>query len=72
VSWFISNLRDVQWYGGGRFGVYADFEQGERFPEFGFNVGVVLPGQPVGMYHREERQEGFLVLSGDCLLIRRG
>ena len=47
MSWFIRNIRDVQWYDAGRFGVYGDFEQGERFPEFGFNFGVVWPGQPV-------------------------
>ena len=65
-------MRDVQWYDAGSFGVYGDFEQGERFPEFGFNFGVVWPGQPVAMYHREEHQEGFLVLSGECLLIVEG
>jgi uncharacterized cupin superfamily protein len=72
MSWFVQNIRDVQWYDAGRFGVYGDFEQGERFPEFGFNFGVVWPGQPVALYHREDRQEGFLVLSGECLLIVEG
>jgi hypothetical protein len=66
MTWFIRNIRDVQWYDAGRFGVYGDFEQGEHFPEFGFNFGVVWPGQPVAMYHREDHQEGFLVLSGEC------
>jgi len=72
VSWFIRNMRDVQWYDAGRFGVYGDFEQGEPFPEFGFNFGVVWPGQPNALYHREDHQEGFLVLSGECLLIVEG
>jgi uncharacterized cupin superfamily protein len=72
MSWFIQNIREVQWYDAGRFGVYGDFERGERFPEFGFNFGVVWPGQPVALYHREDRQEGFLVLSGECLLIVEG
>ena len=72
MTWFIRNIRDVQWYDAERFGVYGDFEQGERFPEFGFNFGVVWPGQPVAMYHREDHQEGFLVLSGECLLIVEG
>ncbi len=71
-DWFIRNIRDVQWYDGGYSGVYGDFEQGERFPEFGFNFGVVWPGQPVAMYHREDNQEGFLVLSGECLVIVEG
>jgi uncharacterized cupin superfamily protein len=69
MSWHIANIREVQWYDAGRFGVYGDFERGERFPEFGFNFGVVWPGQPVAFYHRESHQEGFLVLSGECLLI---
>ena len=72
VTWHIRNIRDVQWYDGGPFGVYADFEQGERFPEIGFNVGTVWPGQPVALYHREANQEGFLAVSGECLLDRRG
>ena len=72
MSWYIRNMRDVQWYDAGRFGVYGDFEQGERFPDLGFNFGVVWPGQPVALYHREDHQEGFLVLSGECLLIVEG
>jgi uncharacterized cupin superfamily protein len=72
MSWHIANIRDVQWYDAGRFGVYGNFERGEQFPELGFNFGVVWPGQPVALYHREDRQEGFLVLSGECLLIVEG
>jgi uncharacterized cupin superfamily protein len=72
VRWFVRNMRDVQWYDAGRFGVFGDFEQGERFPEFGFNFGVVWPGQPTALYHREDHQEGFLVLFGECLLIVEG
>ena len=72
VSWFVRNIRDVQWFDGGRFGVYGDFQGGVHFDEFGFNFGVVWPGQPVAMYHREDHQEGFLVLSGECLLIVEG
>jgi uncharacterized cupin superfamily protein len=72
VSWYIKNIRDVQWWDAGRFGIYGDFEQGEHFPEFGFNFGVAWPGQPAAMYHREEHQEGFLVLSGEILLIVEG
>jgi uncharacterized cupin superfamily protein len=72
MEWFVRNIRDVQWYDAGRFGVYGDFERDERFPEFGFNFGVVWPGQPVALYHRENHQEGFLILSGECLLIVEG
>src|SRR5215471_15002830 len=71
-GWFIRNIREVQWYDGGTAGVFGDFEQGEPFPEFGFNFGVVWPGQPTALYHREDHQEGFLVLTGECLLIVEG
>ena len=43
-----------------------------RFPEVGFHVGVLQPGEPACMYHREDTQEGFLVLSGECLAIVEG
>ncbi len=72
MSWYIKSIRDVQWWDAGNFGFYGDFEQGERFPEFGFNFGVAWPGQPAAMYHREDHQEGFLVLSGEILLIVEG
>ena len=43
-----------------------------RFPQLGFNIGVLWPGQPACMYHREPNQEGFLVLSGECILLVEG
>ena len=72
MTWHIRNIRDAQWFDAGHFGVFADFELGERFPEVGFNVGTVWPGQPLALYHREANQEGFLVVSGECLLIVEG
>jgi len=54
-------------------GTYVPFEpEGERFPEFGFNIHVLEPGQPNGKYHSENAQEDFLVLAGECLLILEG
>src|SRR5204862_102172 len=47
--------------------------QGEpRFGELGINIGVLEPGQPSCMYHRENAQEDFLVLFGECLLLVEG
>ena len=43
-----------------------------RFPQLGFNIGVLAPGQASCMYHREDEQEDFLVLSGECLLLIEG
>jgi uncharacterized cupin superfamily protein len=71
-DWHIANARDTQWFDAGKFGVYSDFQQGEHFEEFGFNIGMALPGQPGGLYHRESHQEGFLILSGEALLIVEG
>jgi hypothetical protein len=38
----------------------------ERFDEFGINLTVLRPQQPMTMYHRERYQERFLVLRGEC------
>jgi uncharacterized cupin superfamily protein len=71
-DWHIANARDMQWFDAGQFGFYSDFQKGSRFEEFGFNIGMALPGQPGALYHRESHQEGFLVLSGEALLIVEG
>ena len=39
------------------------------FADVGVRVCVRWPGDPNAVYHSEEAQEGFLVLSGECLLI---
>jgi uncharacterized cupin superfamily protein len=70
--WHVANVRDVQWYDAGRSGFYADFEQGERFPELGFNIGMALPGQIAALYHRESHQECYFVLHGEGILIVEG
>jgi uncharacterized cupin superfamily protein len=70
-GWFVVNVADARATESQRFGKGARFEgRGDaRFPEFGINVRVVEPGQPASLYHRENAQEAFLVLSGECLLI---
>ena len=40
-----------------------------RFPQLGVALAVIAPGQPSGLYHAESRQEDFLVLSGECVLV---
>jgi uncharacterized cupin superfamily protein len=71
-GWFVASIRDQQWYESPGFGFYSDWQQGEPFPRVGVNIGMVRPGEPNAMYHRESRQEGFLVLAGECLLIVEG
>ena len=71
-GWYVVNTRDARWWRNDRLGQSAQFEGEPEFPEVGFNVHVLLPGQPNGMYHGESGQEDFLVLSGECVLILEG
>jgi uncharacterized cupin superfamily protein len=72
-GWFVLNARDAQWFDSHELGFYTPFE-GEHagFEQLGFNIGILRPGEPSCMYHREDAQEDFLVLSGACLLIIEG
>jgi uncharacterized cupin superfamily protein len=70
-GWFVLNARDALWRDGD-FGAYTRFEGEARFPQIGINIGVLEPGQPSSMYHGEDDQEDFLVLSGECLLLVEG
>ena len=70
-GWFVLNARDARWLEG-HFGAYTRFEGDARFPSIGINIGVLQPGQPACMYHGENEQEDFLVLSGEALLLVEG
>ena len=71
-DWFVANVRELRWQEN-ELGATCEFDkQRERFDEFGINLTVLRPGQPMTMYHRERYQEGFLVLGGECLLIVEG
>ena len=70
-GWFVVNVRDARWQEGD-FGAFTRFEGAARFPQLGINIGVLEPGQPACMYHGENEQEDFLVLSGECLLLIEG
>ena len=71
-GWFVVNARDAPWYEREGMRRSAGFEGEAWFPEVGINVSVVDPGKPSGMYHSEPHQEGFLILSGECLLLIEG
>jgi uncharacterized cupin superfamily protein len=71
-GWFVVNARQARWLDDGEMGVYTRFEGEARFPQVGINLAVLEPGQPNCMYHREDEQEDFLVLSGECLLLIEG
>jgi uncharacterized cupin superfamily protein len=71
-GWFVVNARESRWRDEGALGSYCTFEGKRRFPRLGINVNVLEPGEAMGMYHRENGQEAFLVLSGECTLIVEG
>ncbi len=71
-GWFVVNAREARWERNEAFGRWCRFEGGAQFPHYGINLSVVEPGKPSCMYHGEDEQEDFLVLSGECLLIVEG
>jgi quercetin dioxygenase-like cupin family protein len=71
-GWFVLNARESRWKDEGPLGSYCTFEGKRRFPHFGINITALEPGERMGMYHRENGQEAFLVLAGDCTLIVEG
>jgi uncharacterized cupin superfamily protein len=71
-GWFVVNARDMRWFES-ELGLYTMFDSEKaRFDQVGVNIGILRPGEPNCMYHAEEAQEDFLVLSGECLLIVEG
>jgi uncharacterized cupin superfamily protein len=71
-GWFVVNAKEARWLEHETFGSGTVFEGEPGFTELGINVGVLEPGQPSCMYHRENAQEDFLVLFGECLLLVEG
>jgi uncharacterized cupin superfamily protein len=72
-GWFVVNVRDAAWDRHDVFGASCMFESRDaEFEELGIRICVLQPGQPNGLYHGEETQEAFLVLSGECLLLVEG
>ena len=68
MSWFVRNVREMKWWDRGPRGFVTDFH-GDDDAQVGVNLFVLGPGEPMSMYHWEADQEGFLVLSGEALLI---
>ena len=67
------NLAESAWSGAPGWGRFSDIEPGAPgFEQVGINVHVLDPGERNGLYHGEGAQEGFLVLSGECLLLIEG
>jgi uncharacterized cupin superfamily protein len=72
-GWFVVNVADAAWLTHDVFGASCMFESPDaEFAELGVRLCVLEPGQPNGLYHREESQEDFLVLAGECVLVIEG
>jgi uncharacterized cupin superfamily protein len=68
-GWYVLNAREAKWLHVDGLGSYCGFEGEVRFPDLGINLNVMQPGERMAMYHTENAQEDFLVLSGEALLI---
>jgi uncharacterized cupin superfamily protein len=77
-GWFIVNARESRWRerpGRGHslpLTGWTDEECETHFTQLGVNLLVLGPGEPIGRYHWEADAEGFLVLSGEALLLIEG
>ena len=72
-GWFILNLTDIGWATVPGGGTWCGFEApSARSDRLGIGVHILWPGDTPGYYHAESEQEGFLVLSGECLAIVEG
>jgi uncharacterized cupin superfamily protein len=72
-GWFVVNVPEAAWVTNDVLGDACVFEGDEvSFPDLGFTIAVLQPGQAGGRYHREASQENFLVLAGRCLLVIEG
>ena len=69
-GWFVHNLSQALAVRQEKGGALYPLEPREApFRDLGVNVRVLWPGDANGLYHAEGVQEGFLVLSGECMLI---
>jgi uncharacterized cupin superfamily protein len=72
-GWFVVNARELPWFEADGCGFYAVFEpENTRFDQVGIGIGILRPVEPSALYHGEDAQEDFLVLSGECLLLIEG
>jgi mannose-6-phosphate isomerase-like protein (cupin superfamily) len=77
AGWYVLNMRDAEWRhaeGRGAVCVVADDFEGWRREQdqLGVNAFVLMPGEPMAMYHWEADQEAFLVASGEAVLVVEG
>jgi uncharacterized cupin superfamily protein len=69
-GWFVLNVAEATWETTRHGGTWSLLEAEDvPFGQFGIGVHVLPAGEKPGFYHWESDQEGFLVLSGECLAI---
>jgi uncharacterized cupin superfamily protein len=73
-GWFVMNLREAAWQTAPNapLGSWLSFEADGVPQQIGVGVHVLMPGASPGRYHSESDQEGFFVLSGECVLVVEG
>ena len=72
-GWYVLNVAEAQ-SGispnfGGRVSLAGFREEDSPEQELAVNIRLLQPGQPNAYYHRENVDEAFLVLKGECLAI---
>lgn len=68
-GWFAVHVSEIPWMTSEKYGSGCRFEGRVPFPQTGVNLRVLEPGKPACLYHRENAQEDFFVISGECLLL---
>lgn len=71
-GWFVESVRDLPWLRSADNAACVFEDEDRMFPELGYTLAVLPPGQSGGLYHSEATQEDFLVLSGECVLLIEG
>jgi uncharacterized cupin superfamily protein len=72
-GWWILNVGDIGWFTLEGGGTWCGFESPRApSPLLGIGIHILWPGDTPGKYHAESNQEGFLVLSGECLAVVEG
>jgi uncharacterized cupin superfamily protein len=71
-GWFVVNAQEVRWFESEGWGRFSNFAGDTQFQQLGIGLTILGPGQPMSMYHWENDQEDFLILSGTATLIVEG
>src|SRR5438046_2935411 len=71
-GWFVINAHEATWWTSEGRGAYSDLEGEPEFGQVGVHLVALDPGEVMAMYHWEEDQENFMVLSGEAILVIEG